>query len=169
MDVRLAGAMEQPLKEEERKARAALALAWLKRLAVGEVPGFDVRPAQGAILSALRNEALARLAIEAAGRLPGKDPQRALAEIVLTSPKAELRAQAANELAHHILQHGLALPASQVKGLQDLLDATKEPRLRASIAQVLGSFRPSATVSGDRLKDYVPPTETRPVPPEKEK
>ncbi len=37
-------AQGSPLTKEERVANAKLAMQWLRRLAVGEVPGFDIRP-----------------------------------------------------------------------------------------------------------------------------
>ena len=65
-----------PLTKEERVANAKLAMQWLRRLAVGEVPGFDVRPAEPAILKALRSVDLESEAIPSAGRLPGRRAKR---------------------------------------------------------------------------------------------
>jgi CheY-like chemotaxis protein len=162
---RLAETMGQPLSEAERKDHAAEALLWLKRLAVGELPGYDVRPAEAAILKALETDELASVAIEAAGRLPGRRAQRALAGVVLGDRKPEFRAQAAVALAHHVEQHGLALAPEQVRGIEIVFATTRDAKLRSAVALALGSFRPDAQVTGARLEQYRPPLAAPPPPP----
>jgi CheY-like chemotaxis protein len=157
-----------PLTKEERVANAKLAMQWLRRLAVGEVPGFDVRPAEPAILKALRSVDLESEAIPTAGRLPGRRAQEALAEAVLNSPTPALQAAAAVELARHIRQHDLALPVEHVRGIEALYRATTDAKLRESLALLLGSFRPNPQITGARLQHYDPSAPPpKPVPREK--
>jgi CheY-like chemotaxis protein len=147
----------QPLSEVERKDNASRAIEWLARLGRGEVVGYDIRPAQGAILEALRSNELAPLAVEAAGRLPGREPQRALANVVLSETAPEpLRSAAAIELCRHIQQHGLVLNAQQIKAIESLFDTASDAKLKANISLVLGSMRPDARLTGERLQRYVP-------------
>jgi DNA-binding NarL/FixJ family response regulator len=158
-----------PLTKEERLANAKLAMQWLRRLAVGEVPGYDVGPAERAILKALKTADLEGEAIQAAGRLPGRRAQVALAEAVLNSPTPALQTAAAAELARHIRAHDLALPIEQIRGIESLYRSSTDAKLRESLALLLGSFRPSAQITGTRLQRYDPnaPPPPKPVPKEK--
>jgi hypothetical protein len=154
---RIIQAMVKPLSEAERKANAATATLWLKRLAVGEVPGYDVRPAEKAILNALHSPEIAPLAIEAAGKLPGANAQRELAKVVLDdTPAPPLRAAAALELAHHIQKNSLVL-TQEIKAIEELYGTVEDPKLKGNLALVLGSFHPARQLTGLRLKDYKPP------------
>lgn len=154
----------KPLAEAERKADANLALLWLRRLVVGEVRGYDVRPAGKAILDALHSDELAPLAIEATGRLPDREAQWALANLALDpSRPVELRAAAAAELARHIAAFGSVLTRDYVAGIDNVLRATapdpKARRLYSNLSLVVGALRPSATETGKRLQRFVPPPE----------
>src|SRR5262249_52487248 len=96
---RIAAAMGKPLSEEERKNTMNEAMVWLKQLAAGEVPGYRATGAESAIVKVMRNEDLNALAVQAAGRLPGRAPQRELATLVLDEAvRAAVRASAARGL-----------------------------------------------------------------------
>jgi CheY-like chemotaxis protein len=151
-------ALGRPLTEPERKNNAAVAMLWLKRMALGEVKGYDVEPARDVILRSLSSNELGSLAIETAGRLAGAAPQARLADIVLDNNRpAGLRSQAAEELVRHIQAHGLALSSNQVKSLQDLFEKPPDAKLKANVAAVLGALRPDARLTGGRLLRYGPP------------
>jgi CheY-like chemotaxis protein len=152
----IADTMGQPLSEDERKANSSVAILWLKRLAVGEVAGYDIRPAQAAIFKALETPELAALAIEAAGRLPGPAPQRELLRVVAGDAPAPIRAAAAAELARHIQVHGNALTGEQTKAIAELYESSADPKVKDNIALVLGSLHPDARVTGIRLQRYTP-------------
>jgi CheY-like chemotaxis protein len=171
LSARISDAMGKPLSNDELKNYAGTAIRWLNRMAVGEVSGYDVRPAADAILKAMRSDDLAALAIEAAGHLPGALPQRELAQFVLDNARnPKLRAGAAIQLARHIQQRGAALSRDQVKGIGDLYLSTKnDPKLKGNLATVLGCLRPDVSESGRRLREYTPPAPAAPAAPEKEK
>jgi CheY-like chemotaxis protein len=157
LTARIAEAMGRPLSESERKDYAARSLEWLTRLARGELSGYDIRPAEAAILETVRSKELGGLAIEAAGRLPGREPQLVLASVVLRSNEPEaLRSAAAVELCRHIQNHGLALSTNQIKGLESLFDSLSDSPLKANVSLVIGSLHPDAQQTGQRLQRYVP-------------
>lgn len=161
------------LSPEERRANAALALVWLRRMAIGEASGYDVRPAEGAIVDALRIDELAPLAAEAAARLPGRDPQRRLAEVVLNpSRSSPIRAAAALALGRHMEQFGLVLLPDQVRGIEELYQTlatdAKESKLRLAVAPVLGSMHPDPHRTGRRLEQYAPVIPAPPPTPARE-
>jgi CheY-like chemotaxis protein len=165
---RITQAMGKPLSEDERKAHTSEGLVALARLARGEVPGYDVRPAEDAVLRSVRNDELANVAIEIAGRLPGAAPQRDLATLLLDGARpAPLRSKAALELVRHIQQYGLALTPEQVRGLEALYETVEDPKLKANVALAIGGTRPSARETGLRLQRYNPPLEASapPAPP----
>lgn len=166
----VARAMGQPLTDAERKDTAREAVLWLKRLAVGEVPGYNVKGAEDALLKAARNEELNGPAVEALGHVPTRNAQRELAHIVLDNAiRPEMRAAAALELSRHIQLNGRVLLRAQVQGLEALFQNAPDPKLRANVAIVLGSLRPGAGNSGNRLKGYVPDEkEAAPAPEKKE-
>lgn len=167
---RVADAVGKPLTEEERKNNAAVAMLWLKKMAVGEVPGFDVRPAEAAVLKALHTKELAALAVEAAGAFPDRQAQRELAAVVLDSgERPEVRSAAAVELNRHIQHHGVLLTADQVGGIENLFESGGDPKLRGNVALVIGSMRPNAAKTGARLRGYAPPLPSAAPAPEKEK
>jgi CheY-like chemotaxis protein len=161
-----------PLSEAELKENAERGLAWLARLARGEVPGYDVSPAADAVIQAVRAGKLSPEALTnglvVIGRLPGARPQAELANVVLepNRPMA-LRVAAAQELVRHLQQHGTALPAGAVEALRALFAAPDtDANLRANVALVMGGMRPDARVTGDRLKDFRPaPPAAAPAPP----
>jgi CheY-like chemotaxis protein len=153
----VAQALGRPLSDGERQLHATTAMLWLRRLAVGEVPGYDVRPAEAAILKALQNDMLAALAIETAGRLPGRDAQRELARVVLDDKRPpELRAAAANELVRHLQANSLVLPGELVRELENLYRTAEDAKFKGVLARVLGSMRPDARQTGERLQQYTP-------------
>ena len=171
----IADSMGKPVSETELKDNASLAMDWLLRMSRGELPGYDIRPAATAIMRAVRNNELAARAIEAVGRLPGREAQQTLANVVLDpNQPAALRSEAAVELTRHIQEHGLALTRNEIAGLQDNFAAAKDPKLKAHLAQVVGSMHPDARQTGERLQRFTPsftpaPSEKAPKsePPEK--
>ncbi len=156
-----------PLTEAERKAYAAEAILWLARLGRGEIAGYDIQPAENAIVQALRSDELAAPAAEAAARLANPRAQRELAMVLLDNKRpAPLRAKAAEELVVSLQLRGSSLLSPHLDGLKSLYETTSEAQLKPLVAQVFGSLRPSAAETGQRLQRYVPPLRTAPPPEE---
>lgn len=146
------------LTPTEKQSQAQRAIQWLSRMATGEVPGYDVRPAERTIREALRVNELAGPAIEAVSRLPGADPQTDLASVVADNSRpVELRSAAADALIRHITVHGVALNARQGQVIMDLLPTLTDPALRAKVASLVGSLRLTSPQSGQRMLRFNPP------------
>jgi CheY-like chemotaxis protein len=159
-------AVGQPMVETQLKAYGERALYWLARMARGESPGYDIRPAGDAVLESLRSGRPGKegqlWAIDVAGQLPGPRPQRELVEVAI-DPNRDLavRNAAAQMLVRHIEQHGMALAANEVKALHALYAAdTTDPTLRGNVALVMGSMRPGTRLTGERLQGFRPPPPT---------
>jgi CheY-like chemotaxis protein len=152
-----------PLSEEELKEYAEKSIRYLARMAKGELTGYDFRPAADVILEALRAGKVSPegqlAAIEAVGRLPGSKAQTELFNVVLEEKRAlPLRNAAASELLRHIQQHSVLLTRDQIANLGALhVEAGLDAGLKANVAVVLGSLRPDAKATGERLLKYQPP------------
>jgi DNA-binding response OmpR family regulator len=162
--------------DAELKARAEQAVAWLAKIARGEKKGFDARPAGDTVIQAVRSNKLSPeatvAALEVLGRLPGEKAQLELANVI-ADPKypVPVRVAAGQELVRHVQDNGVLLQAAQVKPLVETYAAADtDPALRAQAAVVIGSLRPDAKTTGDRLKGFVPapPQPPPPPPPPKE-
>lgn len=169
----LADAGSKPLTEAERKDFAERSLAWLVRIARGELRGYDIRPVEDALYGALRSASLTegstRNAIEAVGRLPSAKAQTELVGVVLDAKRpVPLRSAAAAALQGHIQRHTSALGGAQVRALEELVAAKEtDVALRAGTALVIGSTRPGARQTGERLKGFDPQIKP-PAPPVKD-
>jgi CheY-like chemotaxis protein len=160
-----------PLSPAELQDYAERAIRQLADLAEGVPPGYDVTLAADAVLEALRGAKLGeegqRAALVVAGRLPGPKPQGVLVDVILDGKRsAVLRSAAVTQLVRQVQTRGLALDRAQVEALENLyrqqgLDAG----LRTNLALVLGSLRPDARVTGERLRRYQPAPPGAPAPP----
>jgi CheY-like chemotaxis protein len=147
----------RPFTEAERKEYSEKAMDLLAKLARGEIRGYSVQPAEGAIVKALRSNELAGPAIEALGRMPGRVPQRELAALVLDPARpGKLRSAAALELSRHIQKNGLVLNREQIKAVYNLFNTAEDAQLKSSVAVVVGAMRPDAVQTGRRLQEYTP-------------
>jgi hypothetical protein len=160
--IQLTGGAKLSPKERKEFTRVAMDLLW--RMARDEIRGYDVRPAREPIVQALRSEDLAVEALEIMGRLPGADVQQKLAAVVLDPARGKLRLTAAQELIRHIQKFGLTLEKRQAKDLNAAFqNAAESPELRTQLALVMGSLRPTARQTGNRLFQFQP----EPPPPPK--
>jgi CheY-like chemotaxis protein len=161
---RLAQADSPPLGESQRKEYAERAMSWLGKIARGEVAGYDLRSAPGlvdTVLQALTTPGFSDQAVAAGidviARQPGSKEQRMLAAVLLDARRAlPLRIQAADELVRHIQRFSLSLTPGDVEALQQLATANADKTLRPHIEVVVGSLRPDARQTGERLKAYAP-------------
>jgi CheY-like chemotaxis protein len=162
---RLEESLGQPFTEDERKAMALQSLAWLRRLATGEVAGYDVRNAESAILKVLRSDDLGVLAAEAAGRLPSREAQRELAAVILDqNVKDEVRVAAAAHLVRSIQINSLVLGGTLSRAIEELHQKTKDPSLKTNLSLVVGAMRPDAVKTAQRIQGYSPIGGAAPAP-----
>jgi CheY-like chemotaxis protein len=146
------------LSPAEKKSQSARAIEWLRRMATGEVPGFDVQPAESAIRQAMKVDELALPAIVATSRLRSAEAQADLASVTADGQRApEIRLAAADGLIRHISRHGIALNRAQAQTLMDILPTLTDPNLRSRVAAVVGSLQLTSPQSGQRMQRYVPP------------
>jgi hypothetical protein len=160
-----------PLTEGEQRDYAERAVRLLAGLARGEPPGADIRPDGDAILDALRSGKVGPegqlAAISAAGKLHGPRTQNELAGVILdTRRPPPVRAAAAQELVRHMRQDTVLLTRAQAGALEGLLAQPEtDPALKAELALLIGSLRPDARLTGERLLRYQPAPPAAAAPP----
>jgi CheY-like chemotaxis protein len=153
----LADPASAPRNEAERRADALLAIRWLRRMATGEVPGYDVKPAGDAIRSALHSNDLAPQAVEAVVYIPTKEAQQDLANVALGGNRpAELRIKAADALIRHLQKHGNLLGAMQVQFISDQARNAEDLNLRSRFQAIEGILQATPQRTGQGLLNYQP-------------
>lgn len=173
---RMNEAMVLPMTRDERKVRAEIALLLLARVAKAEAGDYDIRTAADNVLNAMKqgklhDEAIID-AIEVAGRLPGRTPDRypqsELVAVLLDELRSvPVRSAAAVELVRHIQTRGMMLSWKERADLYGLLAKDLHPALRPRVANVVGSFQrdPSRSTNRILLYDVPPPSPGAPMPP----
>ena len=139
----------------------------LKKMALGEIQGYDVRPAVDAIKTQVRSPAFSLDAIETLGRLQGEPIQAYLASLVgnpANDAKA-MRTPAVLELNRHLQRIGVQINKKQVDDLKRAATLADEgSALRNQLNVTVGIIaRASAPRTGAELLQF------RPDPPAKEK
>jgi len=141
----------------ERQVFARQSLEALRRMAIGQLTGYDVRRAEPEVLAALRQDDSAPAALEILSRIPGYQAQAHLAEFVLNPKRGVLRVKGAEELNRHIKKNGVSLAADKAIALRALFASpTTDQALRAQLAILVGNLRPTQMQSGQRLLGFDP-------------
>jgi hypothetical protein len=146
-----------PMNDQQRVALRRGAVAWFAHIATGRRTGvFDITSAQGVLIDALADPALAAIALEALGEIPTPAVQRRIAETVLDSQAAlEVRQTAASKLAFHMQRFGLLLSRESIAELHRVWSDEQQPApLRTALGGVIGSLKPDATLVGKRLQAF---------------
>jgi DNA-binding response OmpR family regulator len=157
---------QQPaLSEAERRGQGPKALDLLLRMARGEIPGYDLRPAEAAILKALSSDELAPAAAAVLAYRPGQTHQRALADLALRDIRSlPVRTAAAIALRHHLQRFGVLLSPDQINGLVSLAGTAQDPALREQALRLAAFLQPSAALEGARLLQFTPGAKAKEAP-----
>jgi hypothetical protein len=120
------------------KLRAAqVAVEYLRRIALGEIEGYDVRPAEVDLRVAMKDDALAAAAADVVGHIPTATAQQDLVTLALSVGRPEpIRARAADLAAAHIQRHGKLTGGDLAAALDTTVAAEKNVELRAKLAVV---------------------------------
>ncbi len=151
-------------KQSDRK----LAVEWLRKMATGELPGFDVKAAEPELRAALRSEELAEDAIPAVGRFGSADAQQALLSVALNIGKPlPLRTKAADEAIKHIQINGKATAQSLIDPIVEAASNEADVSLRGKFLTLKGLLDHKPDAFLDSIRGYNPPL-IPPPPPEPE-
>ena len=123
-----------PRSEDEKKMVAKQAAEWLRKIATGEVSGYDAKPAEGALRTALRSDDLAPDAIEALVKLGSGDTQLALVGVATDAGRTvPIRMKAADAAARHVQAFGNLTPGPQADGVVQSAIAEKDVVLQGKL------------------------------------
>lgn len=151
--------MMQPRSPAVKQADARTAIELLRRMAIGELPGYDLTSAETDLRAALRVPVLASAAIDAVERFKGGEAQIALLQYALGGEgnPVELRARAADAVIRHVRAFGAAIPATLQAPLVAQSDSEPNADLRGKFLTLKGIVANKPAEYVDLLKGYSPP------------
>lgn len=155
-----------PRSPEEKRATAKAAADWLRKIAVGELAGYDAAPAEGAMRSAVRLDDLAPLVIDGLAKMGTSDTQQALVTTAITGNRPlPIRVQAADAAARHAQAFGKQSPAMLADQVADAAAAEPDPVLKGKLAVLAQSVGAKATADfGATVRSFPVKLATPPAP-----
>jgi CheY-like chemotaxis protein len=146
-----------PRDPAEKKAAAKAAVDWLRRMASGAVPGYDVRPAGPALRKALDNDELAEGAVEALAHVPTAEAQQDLLKVALgTTRPAALRLKAAEAVIWHIQQYGRLITEALIGLVPRTAADEKDPDVKTRLEAIRTLLVGTPSDLSDRIKNFQP-------------
>jgi CheY-like chemotaxis protein len=163
---------QAPRDPAEKKVAQKTAIDWLRKMAIGELPGYDLKAAEAEIRSALRVDDLAESAIEAVARFSSAAAQENLLSVALSGMRPlQIRTKAADATIQHIQVNGKSIPKTLLTPLAELSGTEADLNLRGKLLTLKGMLDFSPADYANQLKGYNPPLIPLPpakAPPQKE-
>lgn len=152
--------MKLPRDPAVKRAEARRAIEYLRQMAVGDLPGYDIKSAEGELREALNLDDLAPAAIDAVERFKSGESQQALLRLALKDVRDRplpLRSKAADAVIRHIRANGPMIPQNLIDQVKEQANTEPDTELRGKLLTLKGmlAFKPSEFV--DELKKYSPP------------
>jgi CheY-like chemotaxis protein len=148
--------------ETDRKNHAKIAIEWLRKMAIGELPGFPFAEAETSLRQSLHNPELSSAAIDAVARLATREAQQDIGNVVLSDQLPAVRAQAAGALVKHIQQRGLMIRDPQRQLLLDKSVSEADPQVKSRLQDLYGVVQASSKGTGARLLGFTPALPSEP-------
>jgi hypothetical protein len=144
-----------------KRADQRVAVEWLRKMATGELAGFEVKSAEPELRAALRNDALAADAIDAVASFPSAEAQQSLLFLALSVAPADrplpLRVKAADAVIRHIQAHGKLVPKSQIDQVVMQSGMEPDPAMNAKLQTLRGLLAHDSASFAAQLRGYNPP------------
>lgn len=168
-----------PRDPAAKRADARTAVEYLRQMAVGDLPGYDLKPIESdlrTILSSSADHDLVALAVDAMERFKSGDAQQALARVAIKDVRnrpAALRKRAADALIRHVRANNSALPKELIdlivtqSNVDHELGEKEDAELRGKLLTLKGMLAYKSGAFADQLKGYNPPI-VIPVAPKKD-
>ncbi|HJZ57053.1 MAG TPA: hypothetical protein VKE74_18935, partial [Gemmataceae bacterium] len=160
-----------PRDAAEKNAGAKMAIEWLRKMAVGEVPGFSItsdRDTEKVLRDAMRVDDRAEPAIDAVVRFGSAEAQQDLLTFALNQARPlPLRLKAADATIRHVQVNGKLTPQATVAELGNQAMTESNPELRGKLLVIKGLLSAGPTDYVPTLQKYKPPL--APVPKEEPK
>ncbi|VTR98005.1 transcriptional regulator : HEAT repeat-containing protein OS=Singulisphaera acidiphila (strain ATCC BAA-1392 / DSM 18658 / VKM B-2454 / MOB10) GN=Sinac_0176 PE=4 SV=1: Response_reg [Gemmata massiliana] len=156
-----------------KKADARTAIEFIRLMAIGDLPGYELKTTEGELRDAVvlnPDPDIASTAIDALERFKSAAAQQAILQLAtkkIGAPPVSLRRKAADAVIRHIRANGKAVTPELVNEVveQSTPEATPDAELRAKFLTLKGMLAFKAGDFTSQLKGYSPPI----VPPEPKK
>ncbi len=149
---------QAPRDPAEKKAAQKVAIDWLRKMAIGENPGYDLKSAEADIRSALSVDDLAESAIDAAARFPSAAAQESLLSVALNAMRPlPIRTKAADAAIYHIQVNGSSIPKTLLAPLVERSGLETDLNLRGKLLTLKGLLAYTPNDFVNQLKGYNPP------------
>jgi CheY-like chemotaxis protein len=163
---------QQPRDPAERVESAKVAAELLRRMAVGELEGYHIHPAESELRKALRNDATAELVIDAVARLRSRAAQEDLVTLALTASRPlPLRVKSADAAIRHVQTFGKLAAGALAEQLAVSAPAEADLALRGKLGVLANLLTGQAGDFGGVLQRFPVrlafPQPSAPVPPPK--
>lgn len=159
---------DRPRDPAEKRAGAKVAVAWLAKMATGEVTGFDAKPAAAELIGALRADETADAAIDGTVKFPTAPAQEGLiSTAVQLGRPLPIRLKAADAAVRHIQANGKLTAKPLVDAVIDLAGKEADADLRGKMQVLKALLAPNAKDYVKNLHDYSPPLVPPPPAPPK--
>jgi hypothetical protein len=148
-----------PLSAQERAGQKSTAAYWLATLATSRgVPVFDVSVAEQELSLVAEEPDVGANALAALSGIGTGSSQRRLAGVA-ANPQLDplLRQTAAAQLGFHIQRFGLLLTKEEVAEVHTAWVGASDATVKAALAGVMGTLRPTTTLVGERLREFPAP------------
>lgn len=148
---------QAPLDPQLALSMALQAAETLRRIAVDGRTGFDLRPAEPALIGALSSthERLQILSASVLALLPAPTAQRAIAHVALDEGNTEsLRIAAFNSLAESAKNHGNLLEGHQITSLVTIADEDDDLTIRTAASRALGAVNLDTSKASEIIRGY---------------
>ena len=155
---------QAPRDPNEKKLAQKTAIEWFRKMAIGDLPGYDLKSAEDEIRSALRVDELADSAIDAVSRFGSSAAQESLLMFTLNGTKPlPLRIKAADATIRHLQMNGKSIPKTLLPALIELSNSEPDLTLRGKLLTLKGLLAYTPEDFANQLKGYNPPVMTPPA------
>lgn len=159
LKVLFADPMMIPRDPAVKKADARAAVDFLRQMAIGELPGYDIKSTEAELRAALGIPDLAASAVDAVERFKSGEAQLALLNLALggEGKPLALRLKAIDAVIRHIRANGNAVAATLVTAIREQSTAEPNAELRGKFLTLKGMVGVKPGEFVDQLKGYSPP------------
>ena len=162
-------AAAMPRDASEKKASAKLAAEWLRKLALDEIPGYDVKPAEGELRKALADDELAPDSAEALARIGSGDAQQALVNLAVQPTRpVPVRLKAIDAAIRHIQGFGKLTGEVLANQVTQVAETETDAPLKAKLGVLARLVAAKPPEFGTVIQQYpvkLPQAPPKPAPP----
>jgi len=163
---------QMPRDPTEKKAAAKLAIDYLRKLALGELPGYDIKTVETAFVQSLANDDLAEAAAESLARIPTATAQQELVKVAANPTRpVNLRVKAAEAAIQHVQTYSKLTSEPIIQQVLVQLAAEPAPEIKAKLAVVYSLITTAPNQLAKKIQTFtipLPMPKEATLPPAKE-